>query len=154
MPGYAVAAASEGKRLLPWSWARERLEKSKNYWISTTRPDGRPHSVPIWGIWMDQRFVFSSGRESRKARNLAANPRCVITNDNGDEAVIVEGIAFETADLALLRRYKQRYDPKYNWDLDLAMGPFFIVEPEVVFAFIDHPGEFTQTATRWKFAAA
>ena len=154
MPGYGIAAAGEGKRLLPWSWARERLEKSKNYWISTTRPDGRPHSVPVWGIWMDERFIFSSGRESRKVRNLAANPRCVITNDNGDEAVIVEGAAVETTDLAILRRYKKRYDPKYDWNLDLAMGPFFIVEPEVVFGFIDRPGQFTQTATRWKFAAA
>lgn len=68
--------------------------------------------------------------------------------------MIVEGVAVETTDLAILRRYKKRYDPKYDWNLDLAMGPFFIVEPEVVFGFIDHPGQFTQTATRWKFAAA
>jgi len=154
MPGYGIAAAGEGRGLLPWSWARERLEKSKNYWVSTTRPDGRPHSVPVWGLWMDDRFIFSSGRESRKVRNLAANPRCVITNENGDEAVIVEGVAVETTDMATLRRYKKLYDPKYNWDLDLAMGPYFVVEPEVVFGFIDNPGEFTQTATRWKFAAA
>ena len=110
--------------------------------------------MPIWGVWMDERFIFSSGRESRKVRNLAANRRCVITNANGDEAVVVEGVAVETTDLAMLRRYKKRYDPKYNWDLDLAMGPFFIVEPKVVFGFIDHPGQFTQTATRWRFVAA
>ncbi len=73
MPGYGIADANSGSGLLPWNWAVERLQKARNYWISTTRPDGRPHAMPVWGVWYDNQFYFSTGRESRKARNLAVN---------------------------------------------------------------------------------
>ena len=89
MPGYGLPKGKEG--LLPWTWAEQRLKRSHNYWISTTRPDGRPHMMVIWGLWMDGAFYFSSGAESRKARNLAKNPHCVIGTEKADEAVVVEG---------------------------------------------------------------
>ncbi len=53
MPGYGVVGAEEGSGLLPWSWARSRLEHSRNYWVATTWPDGRPHVMPVWGVWQD-----------------------------------------------------------------------------------------------------
>ncbi len=54
MPGYGLVDAGGGKGLLPWSWAVEFLSKGRNYWVATTRPDGRPHVMPVWGIWMDE----------------------------------------------------------------------------------------------------
>src|SRR5207248_2641543 len=60
--------------LKPWHWAFERLEKSHNYWIATTRPDGRPHLMVLWGIWWRGAFWFSTGPRTRKARNSAAGP--------------------------------------------------------------------------------
>jgi hypothetical protein len=55
---------------MPWTWAEERLGESHNYWIATSRPDGRPHLMVIWGLWLDGVFYFSTGGQSRKARNL------------------------------------------------------------------------------------
>ena len=43
-----------GSAELPWAWATERLNRARNYWIATTRSDGRPHSRPVWGIWLNK----------------------------------------------------------------------------------------------------
>src|SRR5688500_8423420 len=88
---YGIADAKEGKGLLNWKWATDRLLKTRNYWLSTVRPDGRPHVMPIWGVWLDDIFYFSTSLQSRKARNLIHNPYGVLTTDNATEAVIVEG---------------------------------------------------------------
>jgi len=79
MPGYGIVGPTQGSGLLPWSWAEERLTASRNYWVASSWPDGRPHAMPVWGIWHDGALWFSSSRQSRKARNLAADPRCVVT---------------------------------------------------------------------------
>ncbi|HEY3617463.1 MAG TPA: pyridoxamine 5'-phosphate oxidase family protein, partial [Candidatus Sulfotelmatobacter sp.] len=84
---------------LPFSHAEERLSKSRNYWICTARPDGRPHSIPVWGFWLDGAFYFGTARSSRKARNLAHNAALSIHLDSGDDVVILEGTAVEV-DLA------------------------------------------------------
>jgi len=52
MPGYGLLDAAQGAGLLPWSWAVERLQRSHDYWVATVRPDGRPHVMPVWGVWM------------------------------------------------------------------------------------------------------
>src|SRR5262245_1171592 len=76
VPGYEFSTEKTG--LLPWKWAVKRLKKSRQYWIATTRPDGSPHLMIIWGLWLEDSFWFSTGAKSRKARNMAENPRCVV----------------------------------------------------------------------------
>ena len=76
MPGYGIPETRKG--LLPWKWAEQRLQKSHNYWITTVKPDGSPHVMVVWGLWLDGAFLFSTGSQSRKTRNLAKNPRCVV----------------------------------------------------------------------------
>ncbi len=80
IPGYGLPEGTKG--LLPWSWAEQRLRKSHNYWITTVKPDGSPHASPhtmvVWGLWQDGLFLFSTGSQSRKARNLAENPKCIV----------------------------------------------------------------------------
>src|ERR1700726_707816 len=71
MPGYGLPATKDG--LLSWKWAEQRLQKSHNYWITTVKPDGSPHTMVVWGLWQDGRLLFSTGSKSRKARNLAQN---------------------------------------------------------------------------------
>src|SRR6185437_13395833 len=73
MPADYVPKDAKSK-FLPWKWATERLERSHNYWICSTRPDGRPHAVPVWGVWVENAFYFSTDPKSRKAKNLKANP--------------------------------------------------------------------------------
>ena len=48
------------------------------YWLSTVRPDGRPHVTPLLGIWLDGALYFCTGPDERKAKNLARNPRCIL----------------------------------------------------------------------------
>src|SRR5919197_5155641 len=93
MPGYGIVGPDSGTGLLSWSWAEERLRTSRNYWLATHWPDGRPHVMPVWAIWHDGALWFSSSRSSRKARNLAADPRCVLTTENALQPVVVEGSA-------------------------------------------------------------
>ena len=74
MPGYDLPAADSGRGVMPWSWAAERLVGAHNYWLATSWPDGRPHVMPVWGVWLDTAFWFSCAGTARKARNLAADP--------------------------------------------------------------------------------
>src|SRR5438067_13657629 len=63
-PGYGIS--DDAKGLLPWSWAEERLTKSRQYFITTVRADSRPHTMPVWGIWMEGAFWFGTGRKTQK----------------------------------------------------------------------------------------
>ena len=150
IPGYGIAGENEGRGLLPWSRAEERLTKSWNYWLATTRPDGRPHLMLVWGIWRDGAFWFSTGDKTVKARNLAANPKCVIGTERANDAVILEGVAAWTAASPALAPLWQAYKKKYNWDVE--GSGFYRVHPAVAFGLIEKDKLFTQTATRWTFA--
>jgi Pyridoxamine 5'-phosphate oxidase len=149
MPGYGLPPPEEGSGLLPWSWAEERLRNSRNYWIATARPDQRPHLVIVWGLWNEGRLCFSTGKLSRKARNLAHNPSCVIATERADEALIVEGLVETISDEDALARMAPIYEEKYgsNFPPD---EPLFAVRPKVAFGFIEQ-GDFSGTATRWTF---
>jgi len=148
MPGYGVPTDTKG--LLPWKWAEQRLVKAHNYWLITTRPDGAPHAMPIWGVWVDSLFVFSTGRDSRKAKNMAANPKCVVCSELAKEAVIVEGVATEVTDSSQIKEFGRPYQRKYKpWKLDPSMGPIFAVRPETVFGMYEK--KFTDAATKWVF---
>ena len=149
MPGYGISESDEG--LLPWSWATERLSRAHNYFVATTRPDGRPHVMPVWGLWLDDAFCFSTGARSRKARNLAGNPNCVVCPENAGEAVIVEGVAEEETDASVLAQFKEAYLKKYNWDMDTSQGGIYAVRPRVAFGFIESADNFAGTASRWVF---
>ncbi|HEY3972539.1 MAG TPA: pyridoxamine 5'-phosphate oxidase family protein [Candidatus Sulfotelmatobacter sp.] len=146
----------EGKKgLLPWSWAEQRLKKSHNYWITTVKPDGAPHTMVVWGLWQDGRFLFSTGSKSRKARNLAGNPNCIVCNEHAHEAVIVEGVA-EIAEVTARRKFLPAYERKYKFDMGkmkddiLSMKePVFAVRPKVVFGLWEK--YFQSKSTRWKF---
>jgi len=83
MRGYGLPEHDKG--LLPWKWAEQQLAKSHNYWITTVRPDGRPHSMVVWGLWLANVFYFSTGRDSQKSSNLEAYPNCVVCNELAHE---------------------------------------------------------------------
>lgn len=88
--GYGVV--DEGP-MLAWETVEARLVESVNYWISTTRPDGRPHVVPRWGVWIDERFFYDGSPDTRHARNVAANPHCALHLEDGVAVTIVEGVS-------------------------------------------------------------
>ena len=146
IPSYGITKSKKG--LLPWKWALDRLRKSRQYWIATTRPDGAPHVMPIWGVWLDDGFYFSTGKTSRKAKNLAVNPRCVICSDNSMEAVIVEGVVQVVRPEALHPMFAP-YKKKYKLDISTMEEPVYRVQPAVAFGLFEK--KFADTATRWIF---
>jgi pyridoxamine 5'-phosphate oxidase-like protein len=154
-PGYGIRSSGEG--MLPWSHVDERMAQARNYWVATTRPDGRPHCAPVWGVWVNGTFYFGSGPRSRKARNLSANPNVVVHLESGDDVVILEGIAEEFAnpEPSLFARIADAYATKY---LDPESGQEFrpsdaegiyAVRPRVAFGWLER--DFPRTATRWSF---
>jgi len=149
MPGYGLPENNKG--LLPWKWADQRLAKSHNYWITTVRPDGRPHTMVVWGLWRESTFYFSTGRDSQKSRNLAANPNCIVCNERAQEAVIVEGEAAEVRDPALRKRFFRLYERKYNFDMaPYEKEPIYAVQPVKAFG-LDEKLSLSR-ATRWMFS--
>jgi len=152
MPGYGLLGAEEGRGLLPWSWAEARLTAARNYWVTTNAADGRPHTMPVWGVWLGDAFFFSTGRQTRKARNLAQRPECVICPERGDEAVVLEGRAVEVGDATTRGGVAAAYRAKYPLGFP-AEDPLFRVEPRVVFGLIEQPEAFSGSATRWTFAS-
>lgn len=147
---YGIHADAEG--LLDWSWAEERLVSARNYWVTTVRPDGSPHAMPVWGLWHEAAFYFSSSPDSRKGRNLAANPAVTVNLESGDEVVVVEGTAGYERDEDVLRRLGEDYSRKYSFDVSFAGGrPLYVVRPRVVYAWVEQ--DFPETATRFTFPA-
>lgn len=154
MPGYGLRGPSKGSGLLPWSWAEERLIASRNYWLVSRWPDGRPHAMPVWGVWSEAGLWVSSSRGSRKARNLAADPRCVVTTEDAMDPVVLEGQASVVADPASLATYLDRVNAKYGTAyglemVDPAANTTFQIRPRWAFG-LKHD-DFTGSPTRWLF---
>lgn len=143
------------KQYLPFSHAEQRLTKSRNYWICTARPDGRPHSIPVWGFWVEGALYFGTGRDSRKARNLAQNSAVSIHLDSGDDVVILEGRATEVdiTNKPMLAKLNAASHAKYKMPLVVMPGVvIYSVRPRVVLAWTEK--DFPKNATRWEFDAA
>ena len=115
--GYGLPTTAEG--LLSWEVVEQRLRASLHYWLSTVRPDGTPHSVPRWGVWVDNKFYYDGAPTTRHVRNLEHRPGCALTLESGTEAVIVEGVSTATsADPAglgaRLATAFEKYHPDYR----------------------------------------
>jgi hypothetical protein len=148
MPGgYGIADPGTGE--LPWSWAQERLVAARNYWICTTRSGGRPHAMPVWGLWLDDALLFSTDPDSLKARNLAARPDVVVHLESGDDVVVLEGRAERLAGAEVPAEFGDAYEDKYAVRVDTsdpAFG-FYRVAPARVLAWREQ--DFPSSATRF-----
>lgn len=139
---------------LAWKWAVAQLVAARNYWVVTTRPDGRPHSRPVWGLWLDNAFYFSTG--SLAAQNLIHNPATTVHLESGGKVVILEGVTEEVTDPALAEQIGIAYEAKYHWKLDPDDLPYAF-RPQVAFGWqsdddgLDGGSIFHGTATRWRF---
>ncbi|MGW7430957.1 pyridoxamine 5'-phosphate oxidase family protein [Streptomyces sp. NPDC054861] len=146
-----------------WSRALDRLTAAEVFWLTTVRPDGRPHVTPLIAVWSEDALHFCTGPQERKARNLADRREVVLTT--GTSALVegfdlvVEGEAVQVTDEARLRALADAYVDKYgsDWRFDVRDGTFvgdggpalvFAVAPRTVFGFAKG-GPFGQT--RWRF---
>ena len=114
---------SEATQPVDWSQVADALARAPLYWLTTVRKDGRPHTTPLVGAWVDDGFVFCTGPEEQKARNLAHTAAVTVTtgvntwNDGLD--VVVEGDAERLTGLDLLTRLadaiREKYDGVWNF---------------------------------------
>jgi hypothetical protein len=151
----------------PWAEARGRLEQAEVSWLTTVRPDGRPHVTPLLSVWLDGALYFCTGPSERKAQNLARNPQCIVTTGRNtlDDGVdlVVEGEAAKVSDEAELRSVADTFELKYGARFTAPEGIWFglgdairggdtllyRVAPATAFGF----GKGTQfSQTRWRFS--
>lgn len=158
MPAYIGADAGG---TLPWSWAEARLTDSHCYWVATVWPGGQPHVTPVWGVWLDGCLWFSCDLQSRKGKNLAADPRCAVTTEDPLEPVVVDGLAAVVLDRRETIRFTDAVRTKYadEWvedvytvdffDANLGGGATYRVTPASVFGLDEKA--FATSPTRWTF---
>lgn len=154
--GYIQARDATEK--LPWSYVQERMQVSRNYWIATATPGGKPSVTPVWGVWLDDRLFFDGSPQTRRGRNIAANPQVAVHLESGDSAVMLEGEAFihsSPPDRSLAERIAAAYREKYA-------GDGYAPEPEQwdeggLFEFVPHKvlawTNFIKDPTRWMLKA-
>ena len=142
---YGIAEEPEG--MVDWAWADERLAASRNYWIVTADADGRPRSAPVWGLWFEDAVVFGTSPASRKARNLARDPRVVINLESGDEVVILEG---EVAPVETTEEIAAAFAAKYDWKPEVGeRDGWFQLGPRTAYAWLE--ADYPKSATRFDF---
>ncbi|GLF94007.1 pyridoxamine 5'-phosphate oxidase family protein [Streptomyces yaizuensis] len=145
-----------------WPEAEALLAAAGIFWLSTVRPDGRPHVTPLLAVWHEGAPHFCTGPAERKALNLRENPEVVLTTgSNALDAgldLVVEGTAVRVEDEDRLRALAGAYTAKYGeeWTFGVRDGAFvggggralvFRVEPRTAFGFARDP----YGQTRWEF---
>jgi nitroimidazol reductase NimA-like FMN-containing flavoprotein (pyridoxamine 5'-phosphate oxidase superfamily) len=149
----------------PWAEVARLLAEAELYWLTTVRPDGRPHVVPLIGLWHEEAFWFCTGDEEVKARNLAHSPLVAVTTGanawtEGTD-VVVEGVATRIGGLATMTVVADAIRTKYDgaWDFaatedGLRQGDHpattYRVRPSKVLAF----GKDPHSQTAYDFGSA
>jgi pyridoxamine 5'-phosphate oxidase-like protein len=120
-----------GAVALSWPETGQVLESAELFWISTVRPDGRPHVTPVVAVWTGGVVCFTTGAEEQKFANLCANPHVVLTTgcntwDRGID-VMVEGDAVQVTDDAALRPLAAAFTTKWEgqWQFVVRDGHFY-----------------------------
>jgi nitroimidazol reductase NimA-like FMN-containing flavoprotein (pyridoxamine 5'-phosphate oxidase superfamily) len=164
------AFSSDDATSTEWARTRAHLEAAEVFWLSTVRPDGRPHVTPLLAVWSDDALYFCTSPPERKAKNLDHNPHCILTtgrNSLDGLDIVVEGKAREVSDQLELARVADAYAAKYPSDFTEPDGTWFglddairsgnsllyRVAPVTAFAF-GKGASFSQTRYRFPGAAA
>jgi nitroimidazol reductase NimA-like FMN-containing flavoprotein (pyridoxamine 5'-phosphate oxidase superfamily) len=156
--------SSDDVTATPWATASRLLDGAEVSWLTTVRPDGRPHVTPVVFVWQDGALYFCTGEDERKAMNLAGNPHCVVTTGcnalNEGLDLVVEGDAVRVRDKTILQRMAERFSSKYAPAFQFTArdgalhgdegntAVLFEVAPVTAFGF-GKGASFSQT--RWRF---
>jgi nitroimidazol reductase NimA-like FMN-containing flavoprotein (pyridoxamine 5'-phosphate oxidase superfamily) len=156
MSDYGVPDDLDG--VLPWSWAEERLVGSRNLWVVSASAAGRPHAMPVWGVWVPDTstFVFSCSPNARKVRNFTENPQVSVAVDSTVEVVVVEGtvrsVTAESVDAALdlyVDKYWETEQEKVDGKGFVSSHDVWELTPERAFGVIETEEDFACRATKW-----
>jgi pyridoxamine 5'-phosphate oxidase-like protein len=123
-PRYGDASATAPD----WTDIESRLTAAQLYWLVTVRADGRPHAVPLCGVWHDGAFAFVTGEREQKMRNLETHQRVAVTagplGADGwatGKDIVVEGSAARVTDPVVLQaladEWERKYDGDWRWEV-------------------------------------
>lgn len=131
--------------MIEWSWVVGQLKTAKHYWLITQYPDGRMHTVPSWGAWVENRLYFSGGDMTRHAKNLEVRRDMIAHLESGDRVVIVYGRAEKAVDVpaAIMKQVEADYVAKYG----AGEGATYFLIPNKILAWTTYPN----TPTRFTF---
>ncbi|MBX9245531.1 pyridoxamine 5'-phosphate oxidase family protein [Actinotalea ferrariae] len=124
----------------PWEAVERLLTEAQLYWIVTVRADGRPHAVPLVGVWRDGSFAFCTGAEEQKHRNLRGNPHVAMTTGatgadgwRTGKDVVVEGTAVHVTDAEDLGELAAAWYAKYgdDWHFEVDGEEFVEAGPDL-----------------------
>ena len=142
------------KGLLPWSHVTDRLSQALHYWICTVGPDRRPHVTPVDGVWLNDRLYIGGSPQTRRHRNLIANPAVSVHLDSSDDVVILQGEAqLQTPDHELAVQLSKASAAKYGYapkPEDYETSGVHVFRPHTVFAW----KQFPKDVTRWQFSGS
>lgn len=149
---YGLPPIDDQAPAIAFDGLREKIANARGYWLCTVSPAGLPHVMPIWAAVVGDDLLFSIGTESRKERNLRANPILVIHLESTDDVVVIEGRAERATNRATLQLYEQAYNAKYGAspDIDDPSGIIFRVIPTKAFTWTED--DFLATARKWTFS--
>ena len=120
-----------GSPPLEWQRVVDALDKTSElevpdsasrFWIATTRPDGGPHLMAVGIVWDNGKFYLSTGAGTQKGRNLARDPRCMISLAAPGVDIVAEGEAKIIRDEGHLQRIATLYD---DWGPQVRDGAFW-----------------------------
>lgn len=100
----------------------DRLATERNIWLATVRPDGRPHLVAIWFVWAEDALWFATGADSTKVRNIATQPRVMLSFEDGDDSAVAAGTATRVP-LPFPIAVVEAFIAKFDWDIASGIDP-------------------------------
>lgn len=107
-----------------------RLQTEQNLWLATVRPDGTPHLVPIWFVWVTGKIYLCTGADSVKVRNLLQNPHVTIALEDGNQPIVIEGLAqpIGTVPKPVIAAFQKKFD--WNISTDGEYNQVIEIEPQ------------------------
>jgi general stress protein 26 len=148
VPGYQMP--QDTTNLLSWEFVSAHMAAACHYWLTTISAQGRPHTVPVWGLWYKNRLHFEGSMQTAWARHLVRNPHITVHLPNPEQVIIIEGTAHIIEDDAIDSTEWERLDTRFQSKYQVEKGsPYWYVEPRKVLAW---DGGGLQTMTRWLFS--
>lgn len=128
-----------------WRSIESRLSRESTIWIATVRTDGRPHLVPVWFVWLNEKVYIATGTHTQKFANLHHNQQVALSLPDTVSVIIIEGEAHAT-DRATSDALAEYFFNKYEWDFqydDSADWRLIEITPHKIMAWgdsYDHEG--------------
>ncbi|MCP4423147.1 MAG: hypothetical protein GY803_01510 [Chloroflexi bacterium] len=122
-----------------WRAIDARLGREMTIWMATARGDGRPHLIPIWFVWLDDKIYIATGDETQKFTNMRFNQNVALSLPDTESVVLIEGEA-HVADRQTVDALAEYFYHKYEWDFrydETAVWRLVEITPHKILAWGD-----------------